>query len=57
MTAPPARCDTLVAADTVMTSDPANPQIDGAAIAITDARIAWLGPALTAGAVPTPSPA
>lgn len=45
MTAAPATCDTLVTADTVMTSDPANPQIDDAAIAITAERIAWLGPA------------
>jgi 5-methylthioadenosine/S-adenosylhomocysteine deaminase len=43
--APPATCDTLVTADTVITSDPATPQIDAAAIAITAGRIAWLGSA------------
>lgn len=45
MTAAPATCDTLITADTVMTSDPAQPQLDQAAIAISDGRIAWLGAA------------
>jgi 5-methylthioadenosine/S-adenosylhomocysteine deaminase len=39
----PARCDTLVTADTVLTGVPSAPPIDDAAIAITDQRIAWLG--------------
>jgi 5-methylthioadenosine/S-adenosylhomocysteine deaminase len=40
----PARCDTLVTADTVLTADPAMPEIAAAAIAIAGERIAWLGP-------------
>jgi 5-methylthioadenosine/S-adenosylhomocysteine deaminase len=45
MTPPPTRCDRLVTADTVLTAEPAAPQLDDAAIAITGGRIAWLGPA------------
>ena len=36
----PLRCDTLVTADTILTADPARPQIDDAALAITGERIA-----------------
>ncbi|MBI3513218.1 MAG: S-adenosylhomocysteine deaminase, partial [Proteobacteria bacterium] len=45
MTALPKRCEILVTADTVLTGEAAQPQVDGAAIAITNERIVWLGPA------------
>ncbi len=44
MSEAPARWDTLVSAHTILTGDPAQPQIDAAALAITGERIAWLGP-------------